>query len=449
MNKLFLISAILGLHSLSFGQIAVGTSNPETSAAFEVYSTTKGFLPPRMTQVQLTSISSPVEGLLIYCTDCTIKGLYIHSGTDFVNTLTGNSLNFYLLNEIVEGSTNPPADGTPSLEQLIAFGITDLIESQTYYEEAIADASPTPTSLSELQAIIQNANIALPPVITSGSIINDLAENSGAEQEIYTVTASDYVGINSYAISGTHANAFTIDTNTGVVTLTGNPDFELQNSYTFEVTASDAAGNNSVPQMVSLAITDLDEEDPVITSSNSTNSIAENSGAGQEIYTVTASDNIGIDSYAITGTDASAFNIDTNSGVVTLTGNPDFETQESYSFEVTASDAAGNTSAPQNVSLAVTDLDEEAPVITSVLIANPIAENSGAEQEIYTVTASDNVGIDSYAISGTHANAFTIDTNTGVVTLTGNPDFETQNLTLLRSLLAMLQEIIVYHKWLV
>ena len=121
--------------------------------------------------------------------------------------------------------------------------------------------------------------------------------------------------------------------------------------------------------MVSLAITDLDEEDPVITSSNSTNPIAENSGAGQEIYTVTASDNVGIDSYAITGTDASAFNIDTNSGVVTLTGNPDFETQESYSFEVTASDAAGNTSAPQNVSLAVTDLDDEAPVITSVLIS--------------------------------------------------------------------------------
>ena len=96
-------------------------------------------------------------------------------------------------------------------------------------------------------------------------------------------------------------------------------------------------------------------------------------------------------------------------------------------FEVTASDAAENTSAPQTVSLSITDIeDEEAPVITSASVANPIESNSGAGQEIYTVTASDNVGIDSYAISGTHANAFTIDTNTGVVTLTGNPDFETQ-----------------------
>ena len=50
----------------------------------------------------------------------------------------------------------------------------------------------------------------------------------------------------------------TIDPSTGVVTLTGNPDFEAQESYAFEVTANDAAGNTSVPQTVSLAITDLD-----------------------------------------------------------------------------------------------------------------------------------------------------------------------------------------------
>ena len=215
MNKLLLITTILGLHSLSFGQIAVGTSEPETSAAFEVYSTTKGFLPPRMTQIQLTSISSPVEGLLIYCTDCTNKGLYIHSVTDFVYTLTGNSLNFYLLNEIVEESTNPPADGTPSLKQLIAFGVTGLIESQAYYEEAIANASHTPTSLSELQAIIQNANIALPPVTTSGATVNDKEENSGAGQEVYNAIADDNVGVSSFSIGGNDASAFTIDPSTG------------------------------------------------------------------------------------------------------------------------------------------------------------------------------------------------------------------------------------------
>ena len=312
-------------------------------------------------------------------------------------------------------------------------GVVTLIDNPDFetqesytFEVTASDAAENTSAPQTVSLSITDIEDEEAPVITSASVANPIESNSGAGQEIYTVTASDNVGIDSYAISGTHANAFTIDTNTGVVTLTGNPDFETQESYTFEVTASDAAGNTSPPQNVSLAITDVDEEAPVITSSNSANSIAENSGAGQEIYTVTASDNIGIDSYAITGTDASAFNIDTNTGVVTLTGNPDFETQESYSFEVTASDAAGNTSAPQNVSLAVTDVDEEAPVITSPSVANPIAENSGAFQNVYTITGNDNIDIVSFNIQGNDADYFVINNISGSVIFIHEPDFETK-----------------------
>lgn len=38
--------------------------------------------------------------------------------------------------------------------------------------------------------------------------------------------------------------------------------------------------------------------------------------------------------------------------------NPDFETQESYTFAITASDAEGNTSNPFTVSLSITDLED-------------------------------------------------------------------------------------------
>jgi len=47
---------------------------------FQVSSTTKGFLPPRMTNTQGTNISSPVIGLMVYCTDAT-EGLYIYKST--------------------------------------------------------------------------------------------------------------------------------------------------------------------------------------------------------------------------------------------------------------------------------------------------------------------------------------------------------------------------------
>ena len=137
--------------------------------------------------------------------------------------------------------------------------------------------------------------------------------------------------------------------------LFSNPDFETQETFDFEVTATDAAGNTSEPHNVSLSITNIeDEEAPVITSDSVANPIASYSGAGQGIYTVTASDNVGINSYAISGTDSSAFTFNTITGVVTLIVNPDFASQETYNFEVTASDAAGNTSVPYNVSFSIT-----------------------------------------------------------------------------------------------
>ena len=56
------------------GSVSVGTSVPKASAALDVTSTTKGFLPPRMTQVQRDAIANPANGLIIYCSDCAVSG---------------------------------------------------------------------------------------------------------------------------------------------------------------------------------------------------------------------------------------------------------------------------------------------------------------------------------------------------------------------------------------
>ncbi|MFU8843605.1 MAG: hypothetical protein ACNA7V_07340 [Bacteroidales bacterium] len=58
------------------GNVGIGTTAPEASALLDVESTSKGFLPPRMTESQRDAISSPAEGLLITCTDCTSPGLH-------------------------------------------------------------------------------------------------------------------------------------------------------------------------------------------------------------------------------------------------------------------------------------------------------------------------------------------------------------------------------------
>jgi hypothetical protein len=58
--------------------VGIGTTSPNTSSLLDITSTTKGFLPPRMTEAQKTAITSPAIGLMIYQTDGT-EGLYIYA----------------------------------------------------------------------------------------------------------------------------------------------------------------------------------------------------------------------------------------------------------------------------------------------------------------------------------------------------------------------------------
>jgi hypothetical protein len=60
-------------------QVGVNTT-PNSSAAMDVSSTTKGFLPPRMTSAQRDAISSPAAGLVIYNSDCDDLNYYSSSG---------------------------------------------------------------------------------------------------------------------------------------------------------------------------------------------------------------------------------------------------------------------------------------------------------------------------------------------------------------------------------
>jgi hypothetical protein len=226
------------------------------------------------------------------------------------------------------------------------------------------------------------------PVVTSGTTGSSLVENSGAGQTVYTITATDAEGVDSYAIGGTDVYLLGVNSSSGVVSLTANPDYETKASYSFTVTASDAAGNTSAATTVTFAISDVDEVAPSITSGTSGNSLAENSGAGQTVYTITATDAVGVDSYAIGGTDAALLGVNSSTGAVSLTANPDYETKASYSFTATASDAAGNTSAATTVTFSISDVDEVAPEIT-LLGANPATVTQGNAYGDAGATATD------------------------------------------------------------
>lgn len=74
-----------------FAQVSLGTTSPAASAALELSSSDQGFLPPRMRKTRLDAISSPSEGLLIYCLNCLPKGIYYFNGIEFVHISTNSA----------------------------------------------------------------------------------------------------------------------------------------------------------------------------------------------------------------------------------------------------------------------------------------------------------------------------------------------------------------------
>ncbi|MDP2549482.1 cadherin repeat domain-containing protein, partial [Oceanobacter sp. 4_MG-2023] len=261
------------------------------------------------------------------------------------------------------------------------------------------------------------------PAFTSGSTATAIDENSGENAVIYTATTDDATAV--YSLSGADAGLFSINSATGEVTLLANADYETKPSYSFTVTATDGAGNFT-DQTVTLAVNNLDEVAPTITSGDTATAIDENSGAGSVIYTATADDSADISdgvTFSLSGADAAYFSINSATGEVTLLADADYETKPSYSFTVTATDGAGHFT-DQTVTLDVNDLDEVGPVFTSGTLADAIDENSGASSVIYTATTDDAAAV--YSLSGTDASLFSINSATGEVTLLADADYETK-----------------------
>jgi len=71
------------------GQVTIGGTTPAVSASLDIQSTTRGFLPPRLTTTQRNAIATPATGLQIYNTT-TIQS-EVYNGSSWVSTGGGSS----------------------------------------------------------------------------------------------------------------------------------------------------------------------------------------------------------------------------------------------------------------------------------------------------------------------------------------------------------------------
>ncbi|MFT5255537.1 MAG: hypothetical protein ACI9RL_000882 [Candidatus Paceibacteria bacterium] len=70
MKNIFTLLAAVLLTATTYAQIGINNENPDASAALDITSTTGGLLTPRMTAAQRDAITTPSQGLIIFCTDC-------------------------------------------------------------------------------------------------------------------------------------------------------------------------------------------------------------------------------------------------------------------------------------------------------------------------------------------------------------------------------------------
>ncbi|MBR7889685.1 DUF4347 domain-containing protein [Marinomonas sp. A79] len=282
------------------------------------------------------------------------------------------------------------------------------------------------------------------PTIGSSSTAS-VAENTASTAVVYDANATDADSTSAhntltYSLKaiGDHS-AFTIDPSTGEVKLNAVADYETKASYGFTVIATD--GMRSTEKAVTLSINDVNDNTPVITS-GTTGSVNENAATSTVIYTASATDADGTATnntlrYSLTGDDAALLDIDDTTGVVTLKASADYETKDSYSFNVVATDNgagnynSGSLSSSEAVTISVNDLNDNTPMITSGATGS-VNENVATSTVIYTASATDADGTATnntlrYSLTGTDAGLLNINATTGEVTLKASADYETQS----------------------
>lgn len=241
------------------------------------------------------------------------------------------------------------------------------------------------------------------PTITSS------ATHTTPENQVYSATATANETV-TWSKSGTDAAIVTLDAATGAWSIPAQ-DYEVKTSVSFNLIATDAAGN-ATTQPVTVTITNVDDTPPTITSA-STFSVVENTPLS---HTLTSNEGV---TWSVSGTDAALVTIDTATGTWSVAPQ-DYEARTSISFTLEATDVTGNV-ATQPITLNITDVadsDVTAPTITST------ATHSTPENQVYSATATANETV-TWSVTGTDAALVTINASTGTWSVAAQ-DYETR-----------------------
>lgn len=258
-------------------------------------------------------------------------------------------------------------------------------------------------------------------------------------RDINNCVTDDENDILSYRIdSGVGSEICTIDKSSGELKLKISPDREEKSSYRFKVFASDnfeGGINREASLNVELRILDQNDNRPVFQNTTYHADIPENVDVGSTILKVLATDrddaaNKDVLYFFKEGTDHGHFQLDQNSGTITVAKGLDYENKSRYDLYVVAKDEGiPELSGETKVIMNVADIGDTRPYFLAHSCQKDVKENLPKGERICKVEAKDgDKGVNNeinYAITaGDPYGLFHINNKTGVITVEGDIDRE-------------------------
>ncbi|XP_030000798.1 protocadherin gamma-A11-like isoform X34 [Sphaeramia orbicularis] len=256
-----------------------------------------------------------------------------------------------------------------------------------------------PLEVHRLNLHIQDINDNSPKFIDS-LIEMEIRESADKGNRFSIEEAHDEdIGQNAvqrYSLQKNDNFILSADSNKVELLLENTLDREKQKLINLILTALDGGSpQRSGTVVIHITVLDANDNAPVFSQSVYKATLPENSPPDTVVITVSAADadegingDVTYDFGHVSNNDLSIFSIDPKSGEIRVTGVIDFEERNSFEMRVKAKDGLGLTSYAK-VIIAVTDINDNAPVIYLKSLSNPIPENISPGTEVGIINIQD------------------------------------------------------------
>ena len=231
------------------------------------------------------------------------------------------------------------------------------------------------------------------PEFSKSRYIGRVSENVATGTPVLTVSATDrdLESAIVYNMSKIGNEYFTIHPESGRIFTKQVFDREERDYYQFRVLATDG-GNSGIPPyaIVTIKIADTNDQPPVFKSNYSEISVTENTGIGELVGTVTASDaDIGVNAemtYRIKkGNIDGNFEVHPDNGRIIVNGKIDYEMRSTYELEIEAWD--GKHEDTTVLVITVENMNDNNPTFEKQLYEGCIEENRSTGTMVTMVTS--------------------------------------------------------------